>query len=326
MRLYEVLYRMTPKGYRSWIKRMLICADFRILPENYVGFSIIYGILLFLAILTTSIIVHLSFLISILIAFFVSTVFEAFMHAVPVVIADNRAKFTDEILPDALNLISSNVRSGLTPDQAFLLSARPEFGPLQVQIRKSAKLTLSGVSIDDAIQTIPENIYSKTLKRTIDLLVEGITKGGSLANLLDGLANDIRQTRILRKEVEAFVMMYAIFIFFAAGIGAPLLYGISSYLVETMQKLGTAVPVQQTFTGSSKFMTFQAIKINEDFMRMYMLASLGVTSVFGGLLIGLIQEGSEKAGLKYIPILALMSVSIYFLSRFIVITAFGKII
>jgi hypothetical protein len=317
---------MTPKGYRSWIKRMLICADFRILPENYVGFSIIYGILLFLAILTTSIIVHLSFLISILIAFFVSTVFEAFMHAVPVVIADNRAKFTDEILPDALNLISSNVRSGLTPDQAFLLSARPEFGPLQVQIRKSAKLTLSGVSIDDAIQTIPENIYSKTLKRTIDLLVEGITKGGSLANLLDGLANDIRQTRILRKEVEAFVMMYAIFIFFAAGIGAPLLYGISSYLVETMQKLGTAVPVQQTFTGSSKFMTFQAIKINEDFMRMYMLASLGVTSVFGGLLIGLIQEGSEKAGLKYIPILALMSVSIYFLSRFIVITAFGKII
>jgi len=326
MRLYEVLYRMTPKGYRSWIKKILICADFRILPENYVGFSIIYGILLFLAILTTSIIVHLSFLISILIAVFVSAVFEAFMHAVPVVIADNRAKFTDEILPDALNLISSNVRSGLTPDQAFLLSARPEFGPLQVQIRKSAKLTLSGVSIDDAIQTIPENIYSKTLKRTIDLLVEGIIKGGSLANLLDGLANDIRQTRILRKEVEAFVMMYAIFIFFAAGIGAPLLYGISSYLVETMQKLGSAVPVQQTFTGSSKFMTFQSIKINQDFMRMYMLAALGVTSVFGALLIGLIQEGSEKAGLKYIPILAVLSISIYFLSRFIVITAFGKII
>jgi len=326
MRLYEVLYRMTPKGYRSWIKKMLNCADFRILPENYVGFSIIYGVLLFLAILTTGIIIHLTFFISISIAAFVSAVFEAFMHALPVVIADNRAKFTDEILPDALNLISSNIRSGLTPDQAFLLSARPEFGPLMIQIRKSAKLTLSGKSIEEAIQTIPENIYSKTLKRTIDLLIEGITKGGSLANLLDGLANDIRQTRILRKEVEAFVMMYAIFIFFAAGIGAPLLYGISSYLVETMQKLGSAVPVQQTFTGSSKFMTFQAIKINQDFMRLYMLTSLGITSVFGALLIGLIQEGSEKAGFKYIPILILLSYSVYFLSRFIVITTFGKII
>ena len=326
MRLYEVLYRMTPKGYRSWIKKMLNCADFRILPENYVGFSIIYSVLLFLAILTTGIVIHLTFFISISIAAFVSAVFQAFMHAVPVVIADNRAKFTDEILPDALNLISSNIRSGLTPDQAFLLSARPEFGPLMVQIRKSAKLTLSGKSIEEALQTIPENIYSKTLKRTIDLLIEGITKGGSLANLLDGLANDIRQTRILRKEVEAFVMMYAIFIFFAAGIGAPLLYGISSYLVETMQKLGSAVPVQQTFTGSSKFMTFQAIKINQDFMRLYMLTSLGITSVFGALLIGLIQEGSEKAGFKYIPILILLSYSVYFLSRFIVITTFGKII
>lgn len=326
MRLYEVLYRMTPKGYRSWFKNMLNCADFKILPENYVGFIIIYGILLFLAIFTTSIIVHIGVFISILIGFFASAVFEAFMHAVPVVIADNRAKFTDEILPDALNLISSNIRSGLTPDQAFLLSARPEFGPLQVQIRKSAKLTLSGEPIEDAIQTIPENIYSRTLKRTIDLLVEGITKGGSLANLLDGLANDIRQTRILRKEIEAFVMMYAIFIFFAAGIGAPLLYGISSYLVETMQKLGSAVPVQQTFTGSSKFMTFQAININQDFMRIYMLASLCVTSVFGGLLMGLIQEGSEKAGLKNIPILLILSISIYFLSRFIVISIFGTII
>ncbi|MDI6825575.1 MAG: type II secretion system F family protein [Candidatus Aenigmarchaeota archaeon] len=324
MRLYEALFRMTPNGYRKWIKKMLNYADFMILPENYVGFSIIYGVLLFVTLLLTGLIIHMKFFV--LIAFFVPAVFEAFMHAVPIVIADSRAKFMEEILPDALNLISSNIRSGLTPDQALLLSARPEFGPLEKQIRRSAKLMLSGESIEDAVQTIPENIYSKTLKRTVDLLVEGIAKGGSLANLLDGLANDIRQTRILKKEVQAFVMMYAIFIFFAAGIGAPLLYGISSYLVETMQKVGSTTPVQRTFTGGSRFMTFQAIQINQEFMRMYMLASLGITSFFGALLIGLIQGGSEKAGLKYIPVLALLSVSIYFLSRFIVISALGTII
>lgn len=326
MRLYEILFRMTPNGYRKWVKRMLNCSDFRILPENYIGFSIIYGILLLITVLITCIIIHMGFIVSILIAFSVSAVFEAFMHAIPLVIADNRAKFTDEILPDALNLISSNIRSGSTPDQAFLLSARPEFGPLETQIRKSAKLTLSGESIEDAIQTIPENIDSRTLRHTIELLIEGISKGGSLANLLDGLANDIRQTRILKKEVEAFVMMYAIFIFFAAGIGAPLLYGISSYLVETMQRLGSSVPTQQGFTGSSKFMTFQSIQINQGFMRMYMLISLTITSIFGALLMGLIQEGTEKAGFKYIPMLLLLSIGIFFLSRFLVMSIFGTIV
>ncbi len=326
MRLYEFLFRSTPKGYRKWLEKILNCADFKILPENYVGFSIVYGILLFVTVLMTSIIIHMNFIVSILIAFSAFAGFEAFMHAVPLAIADNRAKFTDEILPDALNLISSNIRSGLTPDQAFLLSARPEFGPLETQIRKSAKLTLSGQSIEDAIQTIPENIYSRTLKRTVELLIEGISKGGSLANLLDGLANDIRQTRILRKEVEAFVMMYAIFIFFAAGIGAPLLYGISSYLVETMQRLGSTVSVQQGLTGTSKFMSFQSIQINQGFMRSYMLVSLAITSLFGALLMGLIQEGSEKAGFKYIPVLMILSIGIFFISRFVVMKIFGSII
>lgn len=326
MRIYEILYRAMPQGYKVWIKKILNCADFNILPEDYVGFSLIYGFLLFSAIFLTTLILRMQPLVSILAAILASGIFEAFMHAIPLVIADNRAKFTDEILPDALNLISSNIRSGLTPDQSFLLSARPEFGPLELQIRKSAKLTLSGESIEDALRTIPENIYSKTLKRTIDLLIEGISKGGSLASLLDGLANDIRQSRILKKEVEAYVMMYAIFIFFAAGIGAPLLYGISSYLVETMQKLGNSVPIQSSFTGSSKFMTFQSIQINQSFMRIYMVSSLCITSIFGALLVGLIQEGSEKAGLKYIPILAFLSIAIYFVSRFIVITAFGTLV
>ena len=116
------------------------------------------------------------------------------------------------------------------------------------------------------------------------------------------------------------------FIFFAAGIGAPLLYGISSYLVETMQRLGSAVPVQQSFTGTSKFMTFQAIQINQNFMLMYMLTSLGITSLFGAILVGLIQEGSEKAGLRYIPVLVIISMSIFFISRFIVKKIFGVIV
>jgi len=325
MRLYKIIYRMTPKVYRKWVEYKLTCADFSTHPEDYAGFSIFYGLALAVVTLFVGLLFDFSIYISIVLGISTFAVFEAIMHAIPLMIADSRANFTEEILPDALRLISSNIRSGLTPDKAFLLSARPEFGPLEIQMRDSAKLTLSGISVEEAIQNIPKKIDSKALRRSIDLLVEGMSRGGNLANLLDGLANDIRQTRILRKEIHSIVMMYAIFIFFAAGIGAPLLYGISSFLVQTMQQMGGRIEIQETFTGGMKFMTFQAIGISQEFMMYYISISLGITSLFGGLLIGLIQEGKEKAGLKYIPLLLMISLTVFFLTRIMVVQIFGAI-
>ncbi len=327
MRVYEFVFQRLPKNYKKWIEEQLNCADFFIPPQNYAGFSILYSITLGMVVFFVIYVLGLTTLqISFVLGIFVMTIFLAVMNAIPVMVSDSRAKFTDEILPDALRLVSSNIRSGLTPDKALLLSARPEFGPLQKEVSKSAKLTLSGESIENAIQTIPKNISSKALKRSVDLLAEGVSRGGNLASLLDGLADDIRQTRILKREVHALVMMYAIFIFFAAGIGAPLLYGISSFLVEMMQEMGSKIDVQQTFPTGMKFMTFQGIGINPQFLIYYVSISLGITAFFGGLLIGLIQEGTERAGLRYIPLLLMISLSIFFLTRFLIEIMFGSIV
>ena len=70
-------------------------------------------------------------------------------------------------------------------------------------------------------------------------------------------------------------------------------------------------------------MTFQGIAIDPEFLYYYVSLSLGVTSFFGALLIGLIQEGSERAGLRYIPILIAISLSIFFLTRMMVERFFG---
>lgn len=325
-KIYHLIFQFMPKEYKKWVKKELDFADFEISPAIFYGFSIFYGSILGAVIFLISFILGTSLPISVQLGIFGFFVFEAIMHVIPMMVSDSRVKFTDEVLPDALRLISSNMRSGLTPDKALLLAARPEFGPLEKQIRDSAKLTLSGQPIENAIRAISEKINSKALRRSVDLLSEGISRGGNIASLLDELANDIRQTRVLRKEVKAIVMMYAMFIFFAAGIGAPLLYGISTFLVETMQEMGSRVTVQQTFTGGMKFMTFQGIAIDPEFLYLYVSLSLGVTSFFGALLIGLIQEGSERAGLRYIPILIAMSLSIFFLTRMIVERFFGVMV
>jgi len=332
MRIYEIVFRAMPKGYRNWIKKYITYAGLTIPPGKYAGFSLLYGILLALSVAFTIYLFDLTLLgltpgqLMIALGLVSFGVFEAFMHSLLVIISDRIANFTDDILPDALRLISANIRSGFTPDRALLLSARPEFGPLEKQIIKTAKLTFSGEPLEDALQTMPKKINSNALKRSVDLLVEGMQRGGNIASLLDGLSDNIRQTKILKREVQAFVMMYAIFIFFAAGIGAPLLYGISSFLVETMKEIGGVTDVNAALPGSMKFMAFAGVKVETEFLMLYMISAISVTSIFGGLIMGLIQEGSEKAGLKFIPVLFGISITMFFLVRMFVMKVFGIIV
>jgi len=322
--IYTKISRLMPKKYRNFIKLYLNYAGFNIPAEKYAGFSVLYGILL------GAVLFFASFFITdkspILIGFSGFVLFEVFSHAILILAADKRAKLTDEVLPDALRLMSSNIKSGLTPDRALMLSARPEFGPLEKEIRKAAKKTLSGELIEEAIHSMSKNINSQALKKTIGLLSESMRQGGNLAQLLDGLADNIRQSKILKKEVKAYVMMYVIFIFFAAGIGAPLLYAISSFLVKTMTEIGGEINIEDSYTTETKFMNFKGVDIDESFLGTYSLLSISITCLFGGMLIGLVQEGSEKSGLKYGPVLLLVSLSVYFISKIMIARIFGSII
>ncbi len=315
---YRVLYKVVPKFYKEWVKKYINYCNFSIHEEKYIGFTILYGLTLLISFYFLFYLIG----VSIFYAFVIFAIFEVFMHGILILVSDSRANFTDEILPDVLSLLSSNIRSGLTPDKALMLTARPEFGPLEEEIKRAAKKTLSGEPIEDAIKILPEKINSRNLERTVMLLSEGMAKGGSLQNLLDGLANDIRESRLIKKEISAQVMVYAIFIFFAVGIGAPILLATSNHLIETMSMISSNINIDNVVMPTQVPLKIQKLQINKEFLFRYSLVSLCITSIFGGMLIGLIREGSEKAGLKYAPILLIMSIGIFFLAKMLVANFF----
>ncbi|MBU5690025.1 MAG: type II secretion system F family protein [Candidatus Aenigmatarchaeota archaeon] len=321
--IYRSIYKILPKFYREWVRKYLVYANFQINHEKYAGFSVLYGLILFATILSLFKIMELPSKTGFIVALSVLIIFEFFMHGILILISESRANFADEILPDVLNLLSSNIRSGLTPDKALMLTARPEFGPLEEEIKRAAKKTLSGESIEEAIKIIPERINSKILERTVMLLSEGMAKGGSLQGLLDGLANDIRESRMLKKEIAAQVMVYAIFIFFAVSIAAPILMATSNHLIEVMSKISSNINIGDVSIPSQMPLKIQKISVNKTFMLSYSLASLTITSIFGGILIGLIREGTEKAGVKYIPVMFAISIGIFLISKIILLKVFA---
>lgn len=328
IKLYNWIHHIMPKSYQKWVESYLVYSGIKIPPETYVGFTVLYAISLMYAsvllVLTRTIPPTYTFAFP----FMVCGGFILAMHGILIVATDNRAKLVEELLPDALMLLAANIRSGLTIDKALLVSARPEFGPLEKEFRIAAKETLSGVTIENALFKISETFNSSILDRSVELLSEGLKRGGDLAKLLENLSDDIRQIKMLKKDVHAMVLMYAIFIFFAAGIGAPLLYSISGFLVKTMGEIGAAVGAEEslpTFTGRMPLAVPHLTQISAEFLDMYALLALSITSIFGGLLIGLVQEGSERAGLRFIPFVVFVSISVYFISKTLIEIAFAGI-
>jgi flagellar protein FlaJ len=211
-----------------------------------------------------------------------------------------------------------NIKSGMTTDRAFILSARPEFGPLQRELSRAGKEILAGNEIRYALLGMTTRIKSQLFERTIRLILEGIESGGELSSLLQQTAEDIQTTRLVTNEVRSNVLMYAIFIFFAVGFGAPLLFGISTYLVSQI---------------STQFSTFQVVgptgeaaaaglKIAPGFLVTFALVALTVSSFFGGLIIGIVKGGSERNGFKFIPLLIVVSFVVFFIVRTTVSTIF----
>jgi pilus assembly protein TadC len=318
-RLYRTLSKIMPGKWKRSIKSLLNYADSKEPVDVWVGKYVFRG-LIFGGLTAFILFYFLALDILIILGAFIAIFIM--LQVIPRVVLDmsvsKRATFVEKILPDALLLISSNMRSGLTPDRAIMLSAREEFGPLEKEIREVAKKAMSGVPLDEALEHIKHNIRSKMLERTISLLVEGIKSGGEFATLLEGIALDIRDLSILQSEVRASVTMYGIFILMASAFGAPLLFGVSTYLITQITEITSSIDIPAEATATLAFsINFGPPPVSPEFLMIFATISILMTTTFASLIMGLIRTGSEKDGIKFIPILIVIGLVIFFVTRIV---------
>lgn len=246
--------------------------------------------------------------------------------------AETRGRFVDKILPDVLQLISSNMKSGLTTEKALLASARPEFGIFSEELKLASGKVLSGERIEKALTDITIKIKSPMLERTMWLVVQGIRSGGEVADLLSQLADDLREENALKEETKAEVSMYTMLIFFGAAFGAPILFSISSYIVGVLNtqtsQIGISPEQLQEITQKSaitRIVGIPQISITEEFATMYALIALAVTCIFSALIIGVINTGKEKDGIKHIPLIGIVAMVLFFVIRLVLVQVLGSL-
>ncbi len=332
MGFYENVSALIPRPVIEAFARQLLYADVRLEARRFVGFLAVYALI-------TSLVVAgvLAALLKIppaysFLGFFVGLL--GIPYLLLSLTADSKGQFVEKVLPDALQLIASNIRAGLTTEKALLLSARPEFGPLERELKRASSVIMSGTPVDFALKDMPARIKSGVLEQTVWLLSRGINSGGEISDLLIQLSNNLREQNALREEEKADVSTYVILIFFSAGVGAPALYGVSSFIVQVMTAqrpnisgLSGAIPAAGGVSGFvSSMLSAPKSTITVDFVVFFIELMILFGSFFSALILGVINKGKEKEGFKYLPFLLLVSFGMFFLVRSVLLSVFGPIL
>lgn len=236
----------------------------------------------------------------------------------------DRTKRVEDVLPDFLLMIAANLRAGLTPFSAFQAAARPEFGPLEKEIKIVATKTLGSISFTDALNQLTERIDSNVLRRTVVFFEEGLKSGGKMAQLLETSAAEMREMEGLKKELMVNTKTYTIFLIFILVLGLPLLLAISSQFLVTFSEIQS-----QLRPGEASGITtiaVPAIGIDAEFVGNIALVIIVGSSLLISIFMGVIAEGKLLYGLKNFPILALSSWAVFLLFRFVVSSFIGQLV
>jgi archaeal flagellar protein FlaJ len=223
-----------------------------------------------------------------------------------------RIKKMEDLFPDFLQLMSSNLRAGITVDRSMLLSAREEFDPLNKEILETGRDITTGKDIQRALLDMSKRINSEKINKTILLILSGIRAGGDLATLLEQTAVNTRERSFVEKRAASNVLMYVIFIFIAVSMGAPALFALSNLLVEILTTLLAGLPAVEV---SNAPFTLSTLSISTQFVFYFSIAFIVCLDILAALVLGLVSKGEERDGFKYLIPLLLISLGIFFIVK-----------
>ncbi len=232
----------------------------------------------------------------------------------------------EDVLSDYLLLASANIRAGMPIDRALWYAVRPRFGVLAKEMEIVAKETMSGEDLESALKKFAKKYNSATLNNTVSLIIEGINAGGEIAELLSKISQGIQDNKLLRKEMAAGISAYAIFITVSAIVMAPLLYALSSQLLNVIAEITSSIDLPEGGGVPTLAFATGGVGVTEQDFLIFAFSNLFFTSMLSAMIVSIIRRGDVKSGLKYIPIFIAFSMLFFWGAYTLFSNVFGGII
>lgn len=221
-----------------------------------------------------------------------------------------RTKRMEDQLPDFLQVLSANLKGGMTFERALWDAIKPRFNVLGSEMAKTSKKVMTGYELSKALTELADKYDSLMLKRIVDLIISEVESGGNVAELLDRLVDNLKETKALKDEMSGNALAYVIFISIIVIVISPLLFALSfnllKVLINFMSKISTA-----TQNISALPFVFTKVNVNIDDFKKFSIIALFAISFFSSLIVAIVEKGEIKSGIKYIPIYTIGSIGFY---------------
>lgn len=309
-----------PKPLRFSLERALIYAQVQ--TQDFNG---VIGQLMIVLIVITPIISLFTLFVSGQLLFALIAIPAAFggglliMRSLLFVLSDRVSSQIETVLPDMLLLMAANLRAGLIPESSFLASIKPQFGKLNVLLNGAAIEVQSGKNFGEALIEMANRTNSKFFRDAMRIVSEGLRAGGELHLILENLATNMLQNEALRNNMKSQVRSYALFIFLASTIAAPLLYGVSSFLITILDSIGanTGASSASIPTGVLGFASsFSVPNIPANTIFLISIINVLIITTASAILTGILNYGEPRDGIRYIPIYVMIGLGIFLSVRY----------
>ena len=233
-----------------------------------------------------------------------------------------RTKKMEEMLPDFLQAVSSNLKGGMSFESALLSAIKPRFSILANEMAEVSKKVMTGHNIGQALSELGRKYDSPMLRRTIDLMITELESGGEISELIDRIVEDIKDIKVLKEDISASAVAYTIFISAIVIVIAPLLFALSFNLLIIILSFITKLSVAAGSSGALP-LSINEVSVKPDDFRYFSIGALSVISFFSSLIVSIVEKGNIKSGLKYIPIFLFGSLTFYFIFMKVLSLIFG---
>lgn len=119
------------------------------------------------------------------------------------IIANGRIKKFTSDFPDAMDIIVRGIRSGLPVHDCLRVIAQESPEPLASQFHRLVESIGMGVSVDQALEKMHENMPTSEVRFFAIVLAIQQKTGGNLAEALSNLSTVIRARKLMREKAKA---------------------------------------------------------------------------------------------------------------------------
>ena len=294
----QFIEKKVPEKYLISFQEILLESGIFTIASDLLSIMIIVIATLVLLFILISLLFNFDILIATLFGIFIP---PGLLLGLIIIKSEKRAEEIEKASPDFLRQIASMLRVGMSFENAMEDLSRYGSGPLYDEVKRAVIEIKMGRQFNESIKAMVNRLKSKNLERTFKIILEARKSGGSLADIIDDVASDLRAVGVLKRERKSSVMMAVMFLVISAVIAAPFALGMTGIYSSFMVSFGKGTELAEISNIAAG-------------------SYIVIHSILVGFIIGLVMYGDFKKGIKFSIPLTIAAYGIFY-----VVSNFGAV-